>query len=203
MAVTPTTWALIPARDFATAKSRLGWTPDRRAALARELLERTIAVVRPRVSGVLVCTDAAGVVDVAEAAGCAWLRDPPGASFSEVIDGGLAHLWRRGVTRAVVIMADLPLLAGADVDALLDAVDGDVGAIAPDRHGLGTNAVVLTLSPGDRTCFGHPDSFLRHQARRPAAVVRRPGLGLDLDVPEDLAALQARCPGAPPPLAPR
>jgi 2-phospho-L-lactate guanylyltransferase len=67
--------------------------------------------------------------------------------------------------------------------------------IVPDRHGSGTNA--LLLSPPDVVApsFG-AGSFARHAARARAAgamvqVCELPSLGLDVDTPDDLAALRA------------
>ena len=65
--------------------------------------------------------------------------------------------------------------------------------IVPDRHGAGTNA--LLLSPPDviEPSFG-PGSFARHAARAHAAgttvrVAEVRSLGLDVDTPDDLHAL--------------
>lgn len=104
-----------------------------------------------------------------------------------------------GVERLLIVPADLPLLRPSDVAALLgaavalQAVRGAV--IAPDAAGRGTNALVLTpptcLSPR----FGE-DSFRAHAAEATErgvahAVVRRPGLDLDLDTPADIVRLLA------------
>ncbi len=73
--------------------------------------------------------------------------------------------------------------------------------IVPDRHGAGTNA--LLLSPPDviEPSFG-PGSFARHAARAHAAatvvrVAEVRSLGLDVDTPDDLEALRAAL-GSPP-----
>ena len=65
-----------------------------------------------------------------------------------------------------------------------------VVAIAPDRHNEGTNAL-LVCPPGlIRYAYGI-GSFARHcelarQAGARLEIVHRPGLALDLDLPEDL-----------------
>jgi 2-phospho-L-lactate guanylyltransferase len=73
-------------------------------------------------------------------------------------------------------------------------------ALAPDRHGTGTNALFVR-PPGLLTYAFGPDSFQRHLAQAQAAgaatrVCRLEGLALDVDQPEDLAAYQAAYPGA-------
>ena len=96
----------------------------------------------------------------------------------------------------LIIPADLPLLKPEDVDAMaaLRATEAPCVVAAPSRRGEGTNALLLhppdVLSPS----FG-PDSFNGHRARAVASGVaflehRSAGLGLDIDLPEDLESLR-------------
>ena len=67
--------------------------------------------------------------------------------------------------------------------------------IVADRHGTGTNALVLSPPDAIEPAFG-PDSFARHVAAAEAAQVPHrveevPGLALDVDTPGDLAELAA------------
>jgi 2-phospho-L-lactate guanylyltransferase len=66
-------------------------------------------------------------------------------------------------------------------------------AIVPDRHGEGTNALVITPPGAFEPSFG-PGSRLRHEAaaRRKGIehkVLDVPSLRLDVDTPEDLQEL--------------
>jgi 2-phospho-L-lactate/phosphoenolpyruvate guanylyltransferase len=66
-------------------------------------------------------------------------------------------------------------------------------AIVPDRHGTGTNALLLAPPDAIGPAFG-PSSCARHadRARRAgheAAVEPVDSLSLDVDTPDDLAAL--------------
>ncbi len=68
--------------------------------------------------------------------------------------------------------------------------------IVPDRHGTGTNGLLLTPPDALPSSFG-PDSRKRHEAEAAAAnveseVVEVPSLGMDVDTVEDLEALQER-----------
>jgi 2-phospho-L-lactate guanylyltransferase len=68
--------------------------------------------------------------------------------------------------------------------------------IVPDRHGTGTNALVLTPPDAIAPSFG-PGSFARHVALAEAAgvphrVERVSALELDVDTPGDLAELTAQ-----------
>lgn len=87
----------------------------------------------------------------------------------------------------LVLHADLPLLCGDDISALMAAAAHGV-AIAPDRHGIGTNAVAIVAGARLNFAFGH-QSCARHIASAPpqAQLVRRTGLALDMDQGEDLS----------------
>ena len=96
----------------------------------------------------------------------------------------------------MVILPDLPDLTSGDIDDLIDAADPTGAALAPDRHGLGTNAVALRAGTPFAFHFG-PASLAAHRAATPggARIINTPGLRLDIDTPEDWAL--ARSPKSP------
>jgi 2-phospho-L-lactate guanylyltransferase len=196
------TWALVPARSFATAKSRLGELGSGRGAVAQALLAHVLDTLAGSVDGVLVATDGDDVARFAAARGAEVLFDLGRPSLADVIDRGLAALADRGAARAIVLMADLPLVQACDVRKLLCALgDADLVA-APDRDHLGTNALGLHLPAALPTCFGNADSYRRHVVAASARAMRivtidRDGLGFDLDGPADLADLLATRPSEP------
>lgn len=115
-----------------------------------------------------------------------WAADGGGGLNAEI-----GKVTRTIPTHLLVIHADLPMVQPADIDALVAAA-ADGAAIAPDRHDLGTNALALAATQFARFAFG-PDSLARHRALYPnISVLRRPGFGLDIDVPADLAAAGLR-----------
>lgn len=86
----------------------------------------------------------------------------------------------------LVIHADLPILRASDVSQLISAAERAGVAIAPDRHGAGTNAIALLCGQTFRFTFG-AGSYGRLKRSTPhAAVVVRHGLSYDIDTPEDL-----------------
>jgi 2-phospho-L-lactate/phosphoenolpyruvate guanylyltransferase len=97
---------------------------------------------------------------------------------------------------ALVLTADLPLAAPADIAAVLAAAPPAPSAVlVPSRDGTGTNAMLLR-PPSALTPELGVGSLARHLAqvaRRGLEVARceRPGLALDIDTPEDLALLRA------------
>jgi len=186
---------LVPAKAFSRAKARLHpvLAAPERAALARGMLEHVLVAVAGSagVRAVTVVTDGDEVAAVARAHGAFALVER-GTGLSAVVDAGLADLAAPEGDPVLVLMADLPLLVPEDVDALVGALSGDSFVVAPDRHGLGTNA--LGLGRGARRSasrFGRVDSFDAHLAAARSAgldpvVVRTRGLGWDVDVPGDL-----------------
>lgn len=180
-------WTLVPAKSFAQAKSRLSpiLNTEQRIRLSVALLTRTLRVV-----GEALGTERLQVVsDDAEVFALARSLDIAG--FDASASGLNAQLAEAAAkvpadARVLVLHADLPTLQAADLHAL-EAVSAAV-AVCPDRHDLGTNAL---LQPNGRGNFQFgSDSFQRHcQAAAcegaEAAIVRRPGLALDLDTPAD------------------
>jgi 2-phospho-L-lactate guanylyltransferase len=200
-------WAVVPVNDFTAAKSRLAGAldDDGRAKLARALCQHVLRVLcaSPAIDGVLVLTPSAEVARLARARGAEVIMDPGGARtpLGPLVDGALATLEQRGADAAIVLMSDLPRLQPADVSALAAGLADAELVIAPDRHEQGTNALALRLAGRTPTCFGNADSFPRHlaaaaAAARRASVCRSTSLGLDVDLPDDLAELRA--PATPP-----
>jgi 2-phospho-L-lactate/phosphoenolpyruvate guanylyltransferase len=125
------------------------------------------------------------------------IRDSEQAGQSAAAELGLRHALAIGFERALLVPGDTPLLDAADVDALLQRCEREpVGAaIVPDRHGTGTNALVLAPPDALTPAFG-PGSRERHeQLARECGTSHRvealPSLGLDVDTPDDLAELRA------------
>jgi 2-phospho-L-lactate/phosphoenolpyruvate guanylyltransferase len=178
------TWtAIVPLKAAAERKTRLAGTLDRAAhsALARDMVVHVIAV--------LASVDAIGSLRVLspvpeDLPGTVWEADR-GAGLNAELDrvcGLLAGL------QLLIIHADLPLLGADDVIAMLEAAETAGAAIAPDRHGKGTNALALHRASAVGFAFG-PDSLARHMLGLPgAAIIRREGLALDIDTADDIAA---------------
>jgi len=99
----------------------------------------------------------------------------------------------RGAGRVLLVPGDCPALDAEEVGALLASAEPGV-VIVPDRHGSGTNALLLDPPTVITPAFG-PGSFARHAvlanaARATVRVGRLPSLELDVDTPGDLAALR-------------
>jgi 2-phospho-L-lactate guanylyltransferase len=184
------TVAILPVKSFGRAKQRLtGGYPDRpslAAAMVADVLDALDAVAE--LDGVIVVTAQA----VSARTDVVIVHDPVEAGQSAAASRGIAAARERGAERVLLVPGDCPALDPAEVRALL-ALPGDV-VIVPDRHGTGTNALVLTPPDVIAPAFGE-GSFARHrrlaaQAGAAFAVGEAPSLELDVDTPDDLAALQ-------------
>ncbi len=180
---------LIPMKPLAAAKERLApaLSADERRRLSLAMLADVIAAARG-FDRVWVLNSDADAEDLSRDAGVESVPDPaPGGGLNASLGEATRAAISAGATGVLVVSADLPC---ARTDDLASLVASPGVAIAPDRAGLGTNA--LWRCPGDvmDVAFG-PDSLTAHAERAraagsPALVASRPGLALDVDTPEDL-----------------
>lgn len=193
--------AIIPVGAFDGAKSRLGGTLDaeERRDLAETMLERTVraALDTERIDDVLVVSPDREALERAAALGARTLRQRSqglNQGLREARDDAMAG----GADATVVLPIDLPLVGPvplAELVAPLDAVgQRPLVVLAPDRHGRGTNALVL--APPDAIEFGFGgDSREAHRACAEATGARyvelEGPLGLDIDTPDDLLLVES------------
>jgi 2-phospho-L-lactate guanylyltransferase len=197
------TAVVIPVRTFEGAKSRLGDVLDaeERRDLVERLLLRTVAAAlkTPGVTEVLVVSPDPEVLAVASAAGAR-----PLLQASRGLNPALQEA--RAAIRAdriLVVPADLPAMTASDLAAVLaagDAAGTPSVVLAPDRHGRGTNALLLTPPDVIDPAFGG-DSRAAHAwlaSSADAAFAEVPGvLGLDIDTADDLLLAEALRTGSP------
>ena len=184
---------VVPVKSSPQAKSRLAavLTDAQRRALVEAMVRRTLLVARaaaPAAEIVLVSNSADFRV-MAESMGARAIADQ-GMGFNEAL--AIADATSRADDAMLVLPADLPLLAAADVAAMLGVITDC--AIAPDRVRDGTNALFWRRAPRIfRFGLGSFSAHLR-AAREQGGIVQiveRPGLAFDLDDPQDLCNLRS------------
>ena len=193
------TLAILPIKSFEDAKRRLEPGLDRpmRRLLAEAMVaDVLIALRRARsLAEVVAVTSDESAQAIAGAYGAMLLADDGGGHNGAALKG-IRHALARGFERALLVPGDCPLLDPLEVDELLArSVSNRCALVVPDRHGTGTNALLLTPPDALEPAFG-PGSRERHVERATAAeidceVLEVPTLALDIDTPEDLAALRA------------
>ncbi len=193
------TAAVLPIKRFALAKQRLGaalGAADRRT-LASAMVGDVLDALR-RVDGldhVVVVTAEPAAVEAARAAQAMVVHDDREAGQSAAALIGIEAAVAGGADRVLLVPGDCPALDPAEVVGLLAADDrreGPRAVVIPDRHGTGTNALLLAPPTSLEPAFG-PGSFARHTAPGGPAihVAGLPSLALDVDTAADLAALRA------------
>jgi 2-phospho-L-lactate guanylyltransferase len=191
-------WAIVPVKALARAKRRLSPTlpPPARQRLVLAMLEDVLAQLAASgaVDRILVVSPDARVAALAAAKGALVLSEDRPRGLNHAVKSGLAHARAQGAERALVLPADVPFATSGEIASVVDAAAGGRRvALVPAADGDGTNAMLLAPLDAIEPSFG-PGSFARHLAR---AVARRfdtqvlplPGLGRDIDEPDDLARL--------------
>lgn len=187
--------AIVPIGRLDGAKSRLGAALDaeERHELVTAMAETTIraVVATPGIAETIVITPDDAVRALALMAGAR-----PLLQRSQGLNHGLrearAEAIAAGATAILILPIDLPAIAPETLDPIvrtLDAMRPPFVAIVPDRHGRGTNALLLAPPDVIDVRFGG-DSRAAHVAAAHAAgipVLELDGpLAMDIDTPDDL-----------------
>jgi len=188
----------VPVKDLVNAKQRLVRVlgPGERAALARAMLTDVLrALGDARLGDVWVVTRDPEVAALARALGADVLGEDANRGHTAAVAAARAEALRRGACTFVTIPGDVPCVTPAELAALAGASADAPAVFVPSRSGLGTNGAALTPPSIMGLVFGEP-SFDNHLASARARglspqVLRLPGLGLDVDAPDDLRPLLA------------
>jgi 2-phospho-L-lactate/phosphoenolpyruvate guanylyltransferase len=201
------TAAILPIKRFAQAKQRLGASvaDPLRLELTRAMVGDVLAALTETASieRTIVITGEPSVADTARAQGAIVIDDTAQRGQSAAVTLGVERALAEGIERALCIPGDCPTLDPAELEALLSAPASRQPevVIIPDRHGTGTNGLLLAPPEVIPPSFG-PDSCERHRELAHAAGVvcrieRPTSLLLDIDSGEDLTALRERLSGEP------
>lgn len=188
--------AVLPVKRFDAAKQRLASLDEARRrklteAMVADVLE---AIGKARAIDRLIVVSGDPVAqELAYEAGAEVAPDPEDAGHSEAALAGIARAEVAGAERVALLAGDCPLLDPRELDRLLTGVPGNYVGIVPDRHGTGTNALLLSPPDAIAPAFGE-GSRDRHveaarQAGIPFGIEELPSIELDLDTPADVIAL--------------
>jgi 2-phospho-L-lactate/phosphoenolpyruvate guanylyltransferase len=189
--------AVLPVKRFAAAKQRLGvgFDEQQRAALVSAMLRDVLEAVggARMIERTIVVSGEPAVREPVDEAGAELVEDPDDAGHPEAALIGIDAATSAGASCVVLVPGDCPLLDPRELDSLLTAIPDPYVAIVPDRHGTGTNALLLRPPDAIRPAFGEGSCMRHWQAARaagiPHSVERLDSLRLDLDTPADLVAL--------------
>jgi 2-phospho-L-lactate guanylyltransferase len=195
------TAAVLPVKSFALAKQRLGASVSEtlRAQLARAMVSDVLHALAETeaIALTVVVTREDSVAAAALSQGALVVKDEAEDGQSAAVALGIERTLEEGAERVLCIPGDCPALDPAELEALLGEAGGEPHVvIVPDRHGTGTNGLLLTPPDAIAPSFG-PGSCERHRALALAAglpwrLEQPPSLLLDIDTGADLAALRQR-----------
>lgn len=195
-------WAVVPLRGLRSAKTRLApeLDPDQRRALVVDMAGRTLGACRDArtVAGTVLVTLDPAAARLAEAWGARTIvQHLPG--LNDAIREGRTLAMALGARSILVLPIDLVRISPAAIDAVVASAaasavaDGPsrVVALVPDRHGTGTNALLVSPPDAIEPAFGVGSHALHRLAAldRGLPLVELGGpLTLDVDTPSDLLA---------------
>ena len=191
----------MPVKNFENAKQRLkdALSPVERQALFAAMVEDVLTALHgcDRLAGILVVTRDPEARRLALRYGARVLIESANAGHTEASSFGAHTLAAEGAVGMIQVPGDLPAITPEDITAVIDAhgVAPSV-TIAPSRDDKGSNAVacsppdLLPLRFGDDSFFPHCESARRLGVA--PEIVRREGLGLDIDTPDDLGTFLGR-----------
>lgn len=193
------TLAILPVKRFRNAKQRLEPTYREgfRSALAQAMFGDVLSALRRsrEVDSVLVVTGDRDAAEMARACGVDVFVDRSETGLTQAIQPAIAQGVEQGFRRVVLVSSDCPLVNSKDIDALLERAADDRlhVAIVGDRHGAGTNALVLDPPRAIEPRFG-PMSLNRHVAQAESrsldySVETVESLAHDVDTVQDLEDL--------------
>jgi 2-phospho-L-lactate/phosphoenolpyruvate guanylyltransferase len=196
-------FAIVPVKRFGEAKQRLleALDPPQRAAVVRAMLADVLTAIggAQRIERIVVVTGEGRAERIALRTAqrittpLEVLRDPVDAGHSRAATLGIVRALALGAGCVALLPGDCPLLAAGELDGAIERMrDGRV-AVIPDRHGTGTNGLIMAPPDAIGPAFG-PGSRARHlerAARRgcEGALEELRSMALDVDTPDDLAHL--------------
>jgi 2-phospho-L-lactate guanylyltransferase len=193
------TTAIVPVKGLSVANGRLDGTlaADERNRLAEALfLDLIVKLPRSRcIDDVLIVTADASIARQARWFGHKVLVQERDEGHSEAAAAGARAALAEGSQRVAMLPVDCPMLDTEELDARIGRSPRTV-LIIPDRHGTGTNGLVLAPPDIFLPAFG-PESCARHVSRARAAGIsfaleEVESMGLDLDTAEDFSLLRDR-----------
>jgi 2-phospho-L-lactate guanylyltransferase len=192
------TWAVIPVKETAGAKQRLGDAVPAhlRTGFVLTMLEDVLCAVTQAhgLAGIAVVTvdEAAGAL--ARRYGARILTEAARDGHTAAIAAAARTLSAEGRTGMLQLPGDVPLVTAEEISTVLAGHAGSPAfTIVPSHDEFGSNTVLVSPPTAVPLSFGD-DSFFPHLRTARACgieplVLRLPGIGRDIDHTEDIAVL--------------
>lgn len=192
---------IIPMKPLSEGKSRLArdLTPEQRAGISAGMLRRVLVALRgASIDPIWVVGGDERVKNMARNQGGMWFEEM-GRNLNDTLSKAFDHAFERDKA-ALYIAGDLPFVKPSDIHSFIQASRGAGNVtLAPARRDGGTNAILVPQGVPFKPELGRR-SFSKHlrQAAKletSVAIAYSPGLGMDLDVVDDLDSYQHIEPG--------
>ena len=190
-------WAVVPIKERRRSKERLAplLSREMRGALMLAMIEDVLAALAatPASAGIAVVTVDLAASRLAQRYGARILETGARDGHTGAVTAAALLLAEEGRGGMLTVPGDVPLVTPSELTSLLAAHSPAPSfTIAPSRDQQGSNAILCSPPDAVALRFGE-DSFFPHLRAAEACgirptVVRLPGIALDIDTPEDLAA---------------
>ncbi len=193
--------AIIPMKPLSEGKSRLArsLTPEERANISAGMLRRVLVALRgASIDPIWVVGGDERVRNMARNNGGLWLEEL-GRNLNDTLGKAIQQAFEREKS-ALYIAGDLPFVKPSDIHSFVQASRGAGNVtLAPARRDGGTNAILVPFGTFFKPELGRR-SFSKHLSQAAkletsVAIAYSPGLGLDMDVVDDLESYQHMEPG--------
>lgn len=192
--------ALVPAKSLDQAKGRLAslLSEDERRRLALAMLEDVARALQavPSIDAITVISPDDEVLAKARDLGAEGMEEPSSVrGINQALTHGMGALAAEGVDTLLIVLADVPAIAPADIESVLAGMPEGNGVVICPSSARGTS--ILALRPPDVIPFRFgQNSFAAHKrevmARGiKATVARIDSVANDIDEPDDLRELLA------------
>ena len=197
-------WAAVPVKEFAGAKQRLSplLTPAQREALAAAMLEDVLAALAAApLGGIMVNTLDPVATELARRYGARVVTDDARSGHTGAVTA-MARILAAEGHDMLTVPGDIPRVTAVEIATVIEARRSAPSlTIVPARDDLGSNAMlcspplVMPFRFGDNSYFPHL-ATARSLGIEPT-ILKLPGIGLDIDQPEDVHAFLQATPPMP------
>ena len=193
-------WAVLPLKSVRTANSRL--TPVLSAVEREELsllmVKDVVSVLESsaNLGGLLVITNCPIMTSHCAKLEVTVLEEGCRPQLNSAIKKAVQFLYQLGVKKFFTVPGDVPLLSLSELDRLIQCVQMSTGiALVPSHDGQGTNSIASSIPIQISPQFGFDSFSIHRQSAKDqnvsVDVFSLPGLGFDIDEPQDLIRLSS------------
>tara|TARA_B000000460_G_scaffold4524_1_gene3133 strand:+ start:626 stop:1279 length:654 start_codon:yes stop_codon:yes gene_type:complete len=191
-------WAVIPIKKIQDAKHRLHsvLSPSERRDLSLNMFEDVLSTLKsvPELERVVVATVCPTASRIAGKYGVYVFSTNLDKSLSAAVSKAASAIEANGVSGMLMLPSDIPLVTAEEIQTVLELhARAPSMTIVPSRDEKGSNCIALSPPTAAPLKFGSNSYFPHLDTARNLGLVlnnpKLPGIGLDIDKPEDLVEL--------------